>query len=311
MSFETKPLVSVIVPLFNHERFVVDCLQSIVNNNYRPLEIIVLDDGSSDSSYQKACDWASKVHELGLSISIKRQENQGLNKTLNNLVKMAQGEFIALIASDDCLTPNSIEVRVNALRRHPEWLVVFGDAHVIDESNRLLFNSFLYESVGINKVALKNPKFITLELILRWSTPGGSFLARKKVYDPQQGVGLYDETLPFEDRDFYLRSLAINVVGFIDEYVSLYRWHSTNSVKNMDNQFKAKLQLGAYLSEKKNIKLFRGINKLALMLSAYRCFCLGNYYASSKLNYLIGAKVANRLIKIIYYLHTLRQKFSS
>ena len=101
-----NPLVSILIPLYNHEKFVIDCLDSIKNEGYPSLEIIIVDDGSTDDSLIIASNWLKSNDKHFINSRIHSQENQGVVKTLNALISLSRGEYCLPIASDDILIPN-------------------------------------------------------------------------------------------------------------------------------------------------------------------------------------------------------------
>lgn len=259
-----RPLVSVLIPLYNHERFIGRCLESLRETGYRPLEGVVLDDGSTDGSSSAAAAWAARLREPGLTVQLHREPNRGLPGALNRLAELARGELFVILASDDFLLPGGVEVRWRSLRAHPEWLGVFGDAVAVDEEGRTVHASALEHLTRANKRALLDARFIARELILRWGVPGGALMVRRSAYDPEGGIGPYDASLSFEDRDFYLRGLARGAIGFVDALVSAYRIHPENTFKTVNSERLKRLFRDLRLVENHNARLFRGLDAVAL-----------------------------------------------
>ena len=106
-----RPLVSIIVPVYNVEKYLDRCLTSIVNQTYKNIEIIVIDDGSTDSSTLKCDEWSQKDSR----IKVIHQENQGIACTRNTGIKNISGKYFIAIDSDDHIYLNAIEYLVNAL----------------------------------------------------------------------------------------------------------------------------------------------------------------------------------------------------
>ncbi len=104
------PLVSVIVPLFNYETYIGDCIRSIQNQDYKNYELIVSDDYSTDNSYQVA-----KSFECGNIKVIRMGKNLGYSKAKNEAIIISQGELITCLDADDMFTRKSISCRVRAL----------------------------------------------------------------------------------------------------------------------------------------------------------------------------------------------------
>jgi glycosyltransferase involved in cell wall biosynthesis len=301
-----KPLITVVIPMYNHAKYVEQCLDSIRDNLYRPVEIRVMDDGSSDNSYEIAGVWAARNAAVDLTIHVMRQANKGINKTLNTLVQMAQGDFIAVIASDDYLLPGSLQIRLNALRQNPNWLIVFGDGKVINEKNEILQQSCLSGFIKANKQALLHSQCIAMEMILQFGTPGGSFMARREAYDPKSGLGLYDENLLYEDRDYFLRGLARNQVGFIDAVVSAYRQHGRNSTDKTDPAALAKYYYGRYQSEQKNLRYFSGFNWLALRMTSWLSLAIAKKHEQNSRKNRFLVQAAWKSCRLLYLLHRQR-----
>lgn len=227
----SAPLVSVIVPVYNHEKFVVDCLDSLLAEGYPNLELLILDDGSKDDSLARVQDWVESNSHRFSRIKVWTQPNAGVCRTLNRLIAEATGEFVTMVASDDRLLPEGIQARVAELQAHPTWMLVFGDAQTIDGAGNVIHSSTL-KAHRADLGALADPRRMPYELLLRWSLPGPVYLARRTAWDPALGVGPYDESLFLEDRDFYLRLLARQAVGFLGQPVAQYRVHGSNACKD-------------------------------------------------------------------------------
>lgn len=264
------PLISVLVPLYNHARYVVECLESIAASQYPRIEVLVLDDGSTDDSLAIAEAWRANNAGRFAHFQLRSQTNAGITRTLNRLVASSQGEYLALLASDDSLLPDGLSIRHKALQAHPEWLAVFGDCHVIDGDSKRVADSGIsgLYAHGARPAALLRPWLIQLELILRWSVPGPVIMLRRQAFDAQGGVGPYDESLTVEDRDFYLRLLARNALGYVDEPVACYRVHSSNSIRSPAAR-QAQLDSLARAAEKSAV-VMGAVHGLALRLDAAR-----------------------------------------
>lgn len=306
---QPQPLVSVVIPLFNHARYVERCLTSLMESGYRPLEILILDDGSTDNSFEVVQAWNARHSDPDVVVVLTRQPNQGLTRTLNRLVTRAAGEFIQVIASDDYLLPDGLHARVEALQDHPQWLAVFGDAIVVDEAGRKVHASALTDLLGSSKRALANPRAIAMELILRWGVPGGALLVRRSAYDSAVGVGLYDETLPFEDRDFHLKALARGGVGFIDRTVSAYRQHPGNFFNVTDPKRRSEYLHGLHRCEQANARLFKGPARLALWLSAQLALDLSCQALGKRWLHPVVRKAIRLTLKLLYHFHQCRMRF--
>jgi glycosyltransferase involved in cell wall biosynthesis len=263
-----QPLVSIIVPLYNHARYIEATLESFANEGHLNLEVVIIDDGSKDDSFQVAQAWLERHPNVFTNVSLERQENAGITKTLNRLLARANGEFITMVASDDLLLPGGIQARLAALERRPDWLAVFGDASVIDADGQETASSALRKLNRANTKALVHDRFRTQELILRWSVPGPVLLARRQTYDPIHGLGGFNESRFLEDRFFYLQLLARKALGFVEHRVAAYRMHGKNTINRPDMQ--SLMWNDTFASESELIDQFMGKDRQALEFVAAR-----------------------------------------
>jgi glycosyltransferase involved in cell wall biosynthesis len=123
---QPRPLVSVVIPVFNGERYLAECLESALEQTWQPIEIIVVDDGSTDSS--------PEIASKDSRIRLIRQSNRDVSAARNVGIKAARGEFIALLDYDDLWLPDKIERQMDCFSRHPDADVVFTDLTKFDDS---------------------------------------------------------------------------------------------------------------------------------------------------------------------------------
>ena len=121
---QAQPLVSVIMTLYNGARYIEQALASIVAQTYRPLECIVIDDGSTDEGGAIA---------QRFSVRYVYQENRGIARARNRALGLAQGEFVAFLDHDDYWAPQKLELQVRYLQAHPEVDLVLGKEHLFME----------------------------------------------------------------------------------------------------------------------------------------------------------------------------------
>ena len=110
-----NPLVSVIVPIYNHARFLPQTLGSILQQTYRPLEVILIDDGSKDDSFEVAQEYLRKNPVTGIEWRIISQKNQGAHVTINRGIRLAKGEICTVLNSDDVFAKDRLEKMVPSL----------------------------------------------------------------------------------------------------------------------------------------------------------------------------------------------------
>jgi glycosyltransferase involved in cell wall biosynthesis len=191
-----NPLVTIFCLCYNHEKFVAQALHSVFNQTYTNIQVIVLDDGSTDGS----------VKEIGKQLSnrpdvhfINHMSNMGYCSSLNEVAALAKGEFVIDLSADDILMPTRVEVGVREfLKKGESYGVNFSDAFIINEFGKEI-------SVHSQKHPHANiPEGdIYKNLIDRYFICPPTLMFRRSVLAK---IGGYDETLAFEDFDFLIRS---------------------------------------------------------------------------------------------------------
>jgi glycosyltransferase involved in cell wall biosynthesis len=226
-SVPAMPLVSVLIPAFNHERFVQRCLDSVLEDPYPAKELIIIDDGSTDSTGERIAEWVAQ-HSGELPIEYVRRNNRGIAATLNELAARARGEFLRLGASDDYLLPGGLDAQVRYLLSHSCKRAVIGDSIVVDQYGQKMYDSGMCDLHGANKRLYDSDDGIRRAVISQWAIGGPVALIRKSALDT---VDRWSEGLRIDDWDFFLRLAARDALGFIDVSVCAYRIHGANLSK--------------------------------------------------------------------------------
>ena len=221
------PLVSVLIPAYNHERFVQRCLDSVMEDPYPAKEIIIVDDGSTDHTREKIAEWVDR-YEHQLRVEFVHRENRGIAATLNELAARAHGEFLRLGASDDYLLPGGLEAQVRYLQTHPTKRAVIGDSIVVDQYGNKLHDSGMRDLHGADKRLYGSDDGIRRAVIAQWAIGGPVALLRKSALET---ADRWTEGLRIDDWDFFLRLAARDALGFIDVSVCAYRLHGNNVSK--------------------------------------------------------------------------------
>lgn len=121
-----RPLISVVMPIFNREEFVAGAIDSILAQTYDHWEIILVDDGSTDRSYEIALSYAARMPEKIRSVTHENRVNRGISASRNRGNSFARGEYIACLDSDDTWVPTRLEEQIKILHQHPEVGLVVG-----------------------------------------------------------------------------------------------------------------------------------------------------------------------------------------
>jgi len=210
---QENPLVSVICLAYNHEKFVMETLNSVIKQNYQPIELLIVDDCSNDSTKIEINNWLLSHPQVQF---IANEMNIGNTKSFNNALKLAKGEYVIDLAADDLLLPNGIQTQVNAFQqsKFKKLGVVYGNAEIINEDGS--FKSYYFPIDKNGKVISKR---IVGDIYSSVLTTGDSIcsvsaMIKKSVFD---FLGGYDETLAYEDLDSWIRASREFEFDFIDE----------------------------------------------------------------------------------------------
>lgn len=241
-----KALVSVIIPAYNHERYVQKTIKSIINQTYRNIELIIIDDGSKDLTWYKINEIKDECKKRFVNVIFKTQENQGTCRTLNHLISLTKGEYIYLIASDDIAKLDAIQTEINFLEENLEYGLVVGDDDFIDfddrqcylDKNRVVVYDILKANfLKFSDIYKNRERFLYTKNFGKYNTlylgnyiPNG-YLIRKSIFDK---IGLLRPEAPLEDWWLLLQISKYSKMKFIDRVLFSYRQHSTNTAKDLD-----------------------------------------------------------------------------
>jgi glycosyltransferase involved in cell wall biosynthesis len=201
------------MPAYNHEHFVEEAIRSIWAQTYTNVELIVLDDGSKDRTPHLV---KQLLTESPIPMRAICKPNEGLTRTLNRALKLAEGEYIALSSGDDRYLPRHVETLVQAGLQAPPRTVAYGDAYIIDENGartgaRLSDGDHFRDGMVFEHVLL-------LEFIL----PG---LVTLFPADALRQGGGYNEQSLLDDWEMFLRITRKHPVRYVPECLAEYRAH--------------------------------------------------------------------------------------
>lgn len=220
-------LLSVIIPSYNHEKYISEAIKSVLNQTYSNLELIVIDDGSKDNSVEII----KAFHDD--RIKLVCQKNQGAHNAINNGLKMASGNYIAILNSDDIYEENRFEIMINEMHRNPQVGFLCSYIQIIDsEGNNLAIKEGWKNMEPWNvphpEVSYQVTEDFKLNLIMsNFTSTTSNFLFKKEIYDKIGGM----RNLHFaHDWDFALRAAEITECKIVEEPLMKYRVHQTNTI---------------------------------------------------------------------------------
>jgi glycosyltransferase involved in cell wall biosynthesis len=234
-------LVSVIIPAYNAERFIAETLESVFNQTYRPLEVIVVDDGSTDGTaeivknYQKSSTVGSEPAD-GADLFYVYQENSGPSAARNNGLRSARGEYVAFVDADDLWTRNKLERQVRYANSLKDVALVFGDSTIFNGQGVIVDSAF--KKYGFPRCDDSGRIVNAFETMLEKNyIPTGTVLLRKSCLER---AGFFDENIRYgEDYDLWLRIALTSEIGCIDEIQELKRIHGNNLSKDEELFFES------------------------------------------------------------------------
>ncbi|MES2777496.1 MAG: glycosyltransferase [Bacteroidota bacterium] len=226
----SSPLVSIMAVNYNSRNYVIETLESIKNQTYENVELIIIDDCSTDGSVDIIREWV-KTYPKPVKL-ILHEKNRGLCATCNHALENATGKYTSMIATDDIMLPDKITKQVAILELTGENIaLVYSDAYLIDDAGKRKFGTYMTVR---SKCKFEYPPSgnILQHFAHNNFLMGQSALYKKSVFD---AVGGYDEELAFEDYDMSIRIAKRYEILHSDEIFVCYRVHSESFSSKTSN----------------------------------------------------------------------------
>ena len=220
----TRPKVSIVIPVFNHSAYLERCLESVLNQSYRPLEIIIIDDGYSDDSFEVAKRFVETHAWDAMLIS---RPNRGAHHTINQGVRLSSGSYINVLNSDDEFHPHRIEECVAVATNQGENFIFTG-VDFIDDNGESVRDDYTNKlrSSQLRSIDYPTIGFALMRNQIAIST--GNFFFSRQLFDV---IGDFRSYKYVHDWDFILRSSFYCEPHFLTKELYRYRLHDTNSFK--------------------------------------------------------------------------------
>ena len=267
----SQPLVSIVIPSYNHEKYITQCLQSALNQTWPNIEIVVVDDGSTDNS-RAILEGFGQYQNIHLYF----QENTGSSAAINRAIALAKGSYISILNSDDCYASTRVEQLLQIAQTHAEPCLLATGVELIDEQGNILPESFWWNRMYTDMVARWQDTGAQQQEgrydVLGWGNLAAStsnFFFRKDLIDRCGGFRKYRYV---QDWEFLLRVAQQGLEKFLffpEKKLLQYRIHGQNTILSgvEKNHAEALYVLG------KNIKFRYPAAKLSYLRLKY----LSNY----------------------------------
>ncbi len=281
-----KPLISVIMPVYNEEKYLSHAITSILNQSFKNFEFIIINDGSTDNSLNILNSFTDD------RILIINQENKGISISLNNGMNLSRGEFIARMDADDISRFDRLEIQYEFLKNNPEIGIVGSAVNVIDsKGKRWGKQTFIQSDVGVRWLCLTQSPFVHPSVMIRKEC-----LEQNKLE--------YSDLRYVEDYDLWIRLLSFTKGFVIGQTLLDYRVHKSN-ITNMYHKIQLKNHNEIALRAVK--KEFPSLEFSQLQLELFISLSLSSSRDVSKMK-------ESRTEAIQFYLHIwdlFRQKYSN
>lgn len=273
--FREKHLITVIVPAYNHEKYILECLDSISKQTFRDFQWIVVDDGSKDNTPHILRDNQEK-YDYQLII----QKNKGLSQTLTDTIKeYAEGRYLCICASDDYWCTDKLEKQVAFMETHIECAMCYGRTYNVDANSKVL---------GLENYVNYKGGMIFEDIIMQTFHPPVNYMIRIDILSE---LGYYKAGVIAED--FYMNCLIAYKypIGYIPEILGYYRIAELQSKRD---------PYLLYKSHEDTINMFKNetIYSKAYSLHCMRCFMMLSVYKRYK------------FLSLKYFGHTLESLFT-
>lgn len=295
--------VSVVIPAYNAESFVIDALESVARQSLLPKEVIIINDGSTDKTFDVVQAWIV-ARDNGCPIHLFSQKNKGLPATRNFGIEQAKGKWIALLDADDIWESCHLAELLNALNVESSAVAAYGAGRLLvgTSVNDVLYDDFWDNPSKKFGKKIDSSPYQVIEKNIFTRLIHGNFIKPSSLIFSKEvaaNIGLFDETLRTgEDREFLVRLIFEGNFVYIPVPITQYRWHddnisqSKNAKRNMENGLRAlkKITSNSKLKLTDEQKL-ACLNEVRSAVSGYLYVCAKSGFK----DYINGFKVVNEL----------------
>jgi glycosyltransferase involved in cell wall biosynthesis len=273
----SNPLVSVVIPTYNTEKYITEALKSVFQQKYRPIEVIVVDDGSTDNTAEiirkyvqtvqsvrdvDSCQTSETIEQLeqakrsnersdrtirtsptskAIELIYIYQKNGGRASARNTGIRAARGKYVAFLDSDDLWTLWKLEKQVHTMEENTKIDFLFGDKQRFSDGGKIVIHS-MFQKNGYDEKFFGDPLYVRnayQKLLKANFIPTGTVILRRDCFER---TGLFDESIYAEDYEFWLRIALFNTIGYANELWELERDREGSGSKNLKAVYLSNIQ---------------------------------------------------------------------
>ena len=204
-------LVTVVIPAYNRVNYIEQTIGSVLDQTYPQIQLIVIDDGSTDGTYEKIQAYGDRLQLL----THPGHLNRGQSASINLGLRQASGKYIAILDSDDYWAPEKLDIQVDFLEKHPDIGLVYTNGYAVNAEGEILYA--IYDN---NHKEYNDTDAVLLDCYIL--LPQNS-LVRKSVYDK---AGFFEESYrSAQDHDMLIRIAEITKFAYLQDFLFFYRRH--------------------------------------------------------------------------------------
>ena len=294
-----QPLVSVVIPCYNHEQFIQGSIQSLVDQTYKNIELIIIDDGSQDSSALKIEEMVSLCEKRFTRFEFRVRDNKGLSETLNEMLDWCEGEYLTICSSDDFFHKDKVYCQINYLLENKSCKFCITESYVVND-----LNENMSKATNLYNAGIKNGITFSDIFLFRVHLP---VTGMYNTYFLKFVLGGFDKNLTAEDYDINLKIVKETEIGVI--FKKLFYYRSSEALGS--TRIRMTMRIDVSESHLKTIKKYKNHPeyKNALVEWNFRRSIYYSAYGQTKIYAFKGMVKSYRKVNNILYLKSLVRLF--
>lgn len=234
-------IISVLIPSYNHSEFIIECVNSVISQTYEPIEVIIVDDGSTDNTISILSTLDVACNSRFITYKVIQNKHLGRALTFNTLVKEASGKYLFFLASDDKLKPNAIEELYHKIILDYNFVLAVGNSEFINNNSEIIGWDAEQNSTSVNNAVYKNyhsflnsahgidfssNEFGSYKTLLNGNYIPNGYLIKSSIINNIE----FTNEAPLEDYYLMLQLAKQGKFIYTDSILYSYRLHNKNTI---------------------------------------------------------------------------------